>query len=237
MPSRELEYRNLILNQRVEVSSPFVSPAVWKACGGAVGPLEGIPVYGGLDLSAVSDLTALVLIGWRAGKWHVQPTFWLPTEGLAEKAIAERVPYDLWQAKGYLQLTPGKTVSERVKLCRRGVKLDHRMGIVASQRIVDQHRHEIGVGWRLRTDVASCAMARTSRALRNVPNAGLRFSAIPSKSSPSIVGIFGICKGTSLLNIHCARSAYSGALSSRQQSATTSSRTTATSTNSGSARS
>jgi hypothetical protein len=26
MPARELEYRNLILNQRVEVSSPFVSP-------------------------------------------------------------------------------------------------------------------------------------------------------------------------------------------------------------------
>src|SRR5215813_2724682 len=65
MPSRELEYRNLILNQRVEVSSPFVSPAVWKACSGPVDPLDGIPVYGGLDLSAVSDLTALVLIGWR----------------------------------------------------------------------------------------------------------------------------------------------------------------------------
>jgi phage terminase large subunit-like protein len=111
MPARELEYRNLILNQRVEVSSPFVSPAVWKACSGHVGPLEGIPVYGGLDLSAVSDLTALVLIGWRAGKWHVQPTFWLPTEGLAEKALTERVPYDLWHGKGYLQLTPGKTVS------------------------------------------------------------------------------------------------------------------------------
>jgi phage terminase large subunit-like protein len=30
---------------------------------------------------------------------------------LAEKAIAERVPYDLWHANGYLQLTPGKTVS------------------------------------------------------------------------------------------------------------------------------
>jgi hypothetical protein len=28
MPARELEYRNLILNQRIEVSSPFVSPAV-----------------------------------------------------------------------------------------------------------------------------------------------------------------------------------------------------------------
>jgi phage terminase large subunit-like protein len=111
MPAREAEYRNLILNQRVEVSSPFISPAVWKACSGPVASLGCIPVYGGLDLSAVSDLTALVLIGWRGGKWHVQPTFWLPSEGLAEKAVAERVPYDLWHAQGHLQLTPGKTVS------------------------------------------------------------------------------------------------------------------------------
>jgi phage terminase large subunit-like protein len=111
MPAREAEYRNLILNQRVEVSNPFVSQTVWKACGSPVGSLDGIPVYGGLDLSAVNDLTALVLIGWRAGKWHVEPTFWLPSEGLAEKAMAEHVPYDLWHAQGHLQLSPGKTVS------------------------------------------------------------------------------------------------------------------------------
>ena len=41
----------------------------------------------------------------------VQPTFWLPSEGLAEKAMADRVPYDLWHAQGYLQAKPGKTVS------------------------------------------------------------------------------------------------------------------------------
>src|SRR5215472_17252597 len=33
MPAREAEYRNLILNQRVEPTNMFVSPAVWKACG------------------------------------------------------------------------------------------------------------------------------------------------------------------------------------------------------------
>ena len=103
MPAREAEYRNLILNQRIDVSTPFISRAVWKGCGGPVGSLEGVPVYGGLDLSEVSDLTALVLIGWRDGKWRVQPTFWLPSEGLAEKAMADRVPYDLWRAQGHLQ--------------------------------------------------------------------------------------------------------------------------------------
>jgi phage terminase large subunit-like protein len=111
MPAREAEYRNLILNQRVEPTHMFVSPAVWKACGGPVGSLAGLTLYGGLDLSEVADLTALVLIGWRDRKWHVQPTFWLPSEGLREKTIADRLPYDLWRAQGYLQTTPGRTVS------------------------------------------------------------------------------------------------------------------------------
>jgi len=111
MPAREAEFRNLILNQRVEVSNPFIAPAVWKACGGPVGPLEGIPLYGGLDLSEAADLTALVLIGKREGKWRVQPTFWLPSEGLSEKSVADRVPYDMWARQGYLQTTPGRSIS------------------------------------------------------------------------------------------------------------------------------
>ena len=111
MPSREAEYRNLVLNQRIETSTPFISPAVWKSCGEPASSLEGVPLYGGLDLSEVADLTALVLIGWRNGKWHVRPTFWLPSEGLSEKAIADRTPWDLWARQGYLQTTPGRTVS------------------------------------------------------------------------------------------------------------------------------
>jgi phage terminase large subunit-like protein len=111
MPAREAEYRNLILNQRVEPTNIFISPAVWKACGTPVGSLAGLTLYGGLDLSEVADLTALVLIGWRDGKWHVEPTFWLPSEGLIEKATIDRLPYDLWRAQGFLQTTPGRTVA------------------------------------------------------------------------------------------------------------------------------
>ena len=111
MPAREIDFRNLILNQRIEVNSPFIAPAVWSACGTPVSPLEGVPVYGGLDLSATMDLTALVLIGYRDRKWHVHSTFWLPSEGLSDKAVADRVPYDLWHGQGHLQATPGKTVS------------------------------------------------------------------------------------------------------------------------------
>jgi phage terminase large subunit-like protein len=109
MPSREAEYRNLILNQRVEMVSPFVSRAVWHANGSEPGPFDG-PVYGGLDLSQVNDLTAFVAVGMAGEKWAVRPTFWLPEFGLAERSRSDRVPYDLWVKQGFLETTPGKAI-------------------------------------------------------------------------------------------------------------------------------
>lgn len=107
LPSRESAYRNLILNQRVEAKSPFVTRSVWAENGGQPAPLEGLDVYGGLDLSSVQDLTALVLTSTEG---DVHCTFWLPEEGIAEKSRADRVPYDLWAEQGYLELTPGRTI-------------------------------------------------------------------------------------------------------------------------------
>ena len=111
MPTEENSFRWLYLNQRVEASSPFVSQKVWKACGGEVKDFDsGTPLYGGLDLSAVNDLTAFVLIGRIDGVWHVRPKFWLPGDGLTDKARADRVPYDLWHRKGLLLASPGRSV-------------------------------------------------------------------------------------------------------------------------------
>jgi phage terminase large subunit-like protein len=103
MPSREPEYRNLILNQRVEASAPFISRTLWNSCGSpTVGSFKGLPVYGGLDLSESNDLTAFVAIAPMDGVWHVKPTFWLPGEGLRERSRVDRVPYDLWASQGHL---------------------------------------------------------------------------------------------------------------------------------------
>jgi len=111
MPARQAEFENLVLNRRVEANNPFVSQNAWKECGGAVQPLAGVALYGGLDLSAVQDLTAFVLIGRVGRVWQVMPTFWLPEVGLREKAARDRVPYDLWHRQNYLSTTPGSSIS------------------------------------------------------------------------------------------------------------------------------
>lgn len=111
MPSREAEYRNLILNQRVDMNAPFISRKVWTDCAEpVVESFAGLPVYAGLDLSEVSDLTAFVAVTPVADVWHVKPTFWLPGRGLADKARADRVPYDVWHREGWLQTSPGATI-------------------------------------------------------------------------------------------------------------------------------
>lgn len=122
MPSRQAEFENLILNRRVEASAPFISRQLWQACGADPLPLDGHPVYGGLDLSAVNDLTALVLGARIDGVWQIHPTFWLPGGGLATKARADRVPYDVWHRDGHLLAAPGKSVDyEYVAEHLRGV--------------------------------------------------------------------------------------------------------------------
>jgi phage terminase large subunit-like protein len=112
MPAREAEYRRFVLNQRTEIATPFVPISVWNDCRGQVTPLNELPVlFGGLDLSAVDDLTALVLIGRKGDVWHAHCRFWLPTDGLRERSQRDRVPYDEWHKQGYLQVCPGRTVS------------------------------------------------------------------------------------------------------------------------------
>ena len=110
LPAKENSFRWLFANCRIEMNSPFVSQGVWKQCAGSVASFEGRPVFGGLDLSEVSDLTAAVFVAPIDGVWHCKPTFWLPGDGLPEKARADRVPYDLWHKQGHLQAAPGKTV-------------------------------------------------------------------------------------------------------------------------------
>ena len=113
MPSRESNYRNLILNQRVSQVSPFIPRAVWVDC--STEPDEYVfetkPVYAGLDLSARNDLTALVLVAKDDdGFWHVKTEFFAPLLGVNDRSLRDRVPYDMWAERGYITLTPGASV-------------------------------------------------------------------------------------------------------------------------------
>ncbi len=71
------------------------------------------PCYGGLDLGAVSDLTALAL-AWPIGDLvYAHAWYWLPEDDLEARSKHDNVPYVQWAKDGYLELTPGNVTDWR----------------------------------------------------------------------------------------------------------------------------
>lgn len=114
MPSQESSVRVYYLNQRVRAEAPFLSPSVFD---GGKQPInldiftDGRPVYGGLDLSAKTDLTACVFAAEDdAGNVHLLPRVWTPADTLAERATRDRAPYEGWMRAEQLFAVPGNTI-------------------------------------------------------------------------------------------------------------------------------
>jgi len=110
LPAKENSFRWLYLNQRIEATSPFLSVAEWKANGADPDVSAGDVCFAGLDLSASRDLTAFVMAFPRDGFYDVVPQFFLPADGIREKAKADKVPYDLWADQGFLTLIDGPVI-------------------------------------------------------------------------------------------------------------------------------
>lgn len=134
MPTREASYRNLILNQRVDTHAPLIARSVWMENAGTPDELQG-EIYGGLDLSSVADLCALVLTTKRGEFIDVHSNFWLPSEGLSEKSRLDHVPYDVWAEQGYLNTTPGKSIEyEFIAEYMRGIFDSHNVKAIGFDR-------------------------------------------------------------------------------------------------------
>lgn len=111
MPSFENSFRNLYLNQRISMHSPFISKNSWVACAGEPFDLADCgEIYGGLDLSARTDLTAFVLLGSKGKEWSAHCWFWTPEKGLHDRAKRDRAPYDVWVNQGLIRTTVGASI-------------------------------------------------------------------------------------------------------------------------------
>lgn len=116
MPSAEMSFRNLILNQRCDTTEHFISPAVWKACGEnspqPAGSFKDRLCWAGLDLGATRDLSALVLaFADDDGGYDVVPYIWLPGE-VREREDEDHAPYRAWISQGHLLTFPGRSSTD-----------------------------------------------------------------------------------------------------------------------------
>jgi phage terminase large subunit-like protein len=115
MPSAESSFRNLRCNQRIATAADLLcTPSVWALGDAAIDAdlfRDGRPVYGGLDLSARLDLTALVLaIEDDHGRIQLKPLAWTPEKTLMTRTQRDGAPYDAWHRHGFLNATPGLTI-------------------------------------------------------------------------------------------------------------------------------
>lgn len=116
MRSARPAFENLILNRRTAAEVRFLSMAEWKDNGDPPAPLEaleGKPCFLALDLSATRDLTGVVGIwGNEATGFDVHAWGFLPGEGLADRAISDRVPYVDWRDRDLIIAPSGTTIND-----------------------------------------------------------------------------------------------------------------------------
>lgn len=110
LPAKENSFRWLYLNQRIEATSPFINRGEWQANAAEPEIVQCMDCWAGLDLSASRDLTSFVMTFTDGDTYHVLPHFFLPADGIREKAKTEKVPYDLWADQGFITLIDGPVI-------------------------------------------------------------------------------------------------------------------------------
>ena len=73
---------------------------------------DGEEVYLALDLSAKTDLTALVGVS-ASDRSRVQAWFWKPADLLEEHERRDRVPYRQWARDGWIEAVAGRAIHPR----------------------------------------------------------------------------------------------------------------------------
>ncbi len=109
MPTYENTFKQLYLNCWTEQDTRWIAMHNW-AKGSVPCPVDltGRVCFAGLDLATTFDTTAFVLLfPLDDGTFWVQPHFWVPEENLQQRVKRDKVPYDVWQRKGLLNVTQG----------------------------------------------------------------------------------------------------------------------------------
>lgn len=113
LPAYENTFKQLFLDLWTEQAKRWISMDAWDACRAdfTEADFEGRECYGGLDLSSVKDLTALVLpFPNELGGYDLLPYFWLPGESIAHREKMDRIPYSAWCREGLITKTEGKRI-------------------------------------------------------------------------------------------------------------------------------
>jgi phage terminase large subunit-like protein len=113
--SKEVQFKTKNLNVWTDSSMAFISDDKWMLCSDELPDLTGRDCYGGLDLAAVSDMNAFVLVfppKEEGEKTWVMPFFWIPQNTIERKN--EIANYKQWQRDGFVRAAGEDMVDQGV---------------------------------------------------------------------------------------------------------------------------
>lgn len=131
-PAEEAKFRRLYLNQWISsTKNKAFHQQKWKICTEIAFDIDSLmhqECFMGIDLSAISDITAVVLAFPPTADrpyWVVIPKFWVAGSYANDRVKRDKVPYDKWIAKGKLTAIPGDIIDydfvkkEVLELCKQ----------------------------------------------------------------------------------------------------------------------
>lgn len=111
LPAFQNTFRTMYLSQWVGQEVRMIPMEQWDACTEAPAPpSRDRPAFGGLDLASTTDLAAFTIVRERDGKLDLWRRIYVPQEGLRDRGLRDRVPYEAWARDGLITATPGKVI-------------------------------------------------------------------------------------------------------------------------------
>lgn len=111
------EFKRFRLNVRSSDTNSVIKAEDWKlnTRGGALDleALRGRRCFGAVDLSSTTDITCWMKLFPPLADddpWILVPRFWVPTDGVDDRASKDRVPYPLWIGAGLMSQTLGNMI-------------------------------------------------------------------------------------------------------------------------------
>jgi phage terminase large subunit-like protein len=117
LPSAETAFRQLHLNQWVNSLSGWISDDEWQNSAGEIDhdDLRGRRCFAGLDLAAVEDVTAFVMVfPMDDGSVKVVPKLWVSQAAVERRRPQKGGSYDAFVSSGELTVTDGNSTDYEV---------------------------------------------------------------------------------------------------------------------------
>lgn len=139
--STEVEFKTKHLNLQVAASKTWIQDELWMQGKSEMELDPRLPIWCGLDLASVSDLTALVLVQPREGGYVVRGHYFLPGDMMREMKQKGGNPYATFEKLPNVHVTEGNVTDyDEIRRVISGVKMTHAGAEVEQDSLIRRYK-------------------------------------------------------------------------------------------------